>query len=91
MKIEDRPKVGTGPDWLRSREGCAWDRSSQLRCLPLAILPQARRQNPASSKSGGKQPTNTYGWMRRQFELMVKIEQATCNRCLQVMNEQTLA
>ena len=53
MEIEDRPKVGTGPDWLRSREGCAWDRSSQLRCLPLAILPQTRRQNPAPSKKSG--------------------------------------
>jgi hypothetical protein len=29
MEIEDRPKVGTGPDWLRCREGCAWDRSSR--------------------------------------------------------------
>ena len=53
MKIEDRLKVGTGPDWLRSREGCAWDRSSLLRSLPLTILPQARRQNPAPSKNGG--------------------------------------
>ena len=47
-----------------SREGCAWDRSSQLRCLPLAILPQTRRQNPAPSKNGGvhfaQNPCETY-------------------------------